>query len=169
MIRAYADVWIGPGTRTRPLVEPQVGRGLYSGWVVESAVIRVSAVVLRDSTGAVLTVRKRGTTRFMFPGGKPEPGESALHTAIRECREELQLELDPSQLQPRGDYRAAAANEDGFDVEAAVFVCSTPLDRDAGALSPAAEIAELRWLPLDGSVLPSDLAPLTECVLPELM
>ncbi|MDH3061643.1 NUDIX domain-containing protein, partial [Gordonia alkanivorans] len=61
--------------------------------MVESAVIRVSAVVLRDSTGAVLTVRKRGTTRFMFPGGKPEPGESALQTAIRECREELQLEL----------------------------------------------------------------------------
>ncbi|MCZ4581202.1 NUDIX hydrolase [Gordonia amicalis] len=133
--------------------------------MVDSAVIRVSAVVLRDTTGAVLTVRKRGTARFMFPGGKPEPGESALQTAIRECREELQLELDPAQLEPRGDYRAVAANEDGFDVEAAVFVRSAPVDR--ATLSPAAEIAELRWQPLDGSVLPPDLAPLTECVLPE--
>lgn len=124
-------------------------------------------MVLRDTTGAVLTVRKRGTARFMFPGGKPEPGESALQTAIRECREELQLELDPAQLEPRGDYRAVAANEDGFDVEAAVFVCSAPVDR--ATLSPAAEIAELRWQPLDGSVLPPDLAPLTECVLPELI
>ncbi|WP_241548743.1 NUDIX hydrolase [Gordonia alkanivorans] len=137
--------------------------------MVDSAVIRVSAVVLRDTTGAVLTVRKRGTARFMFPGGKPEPGESALQTAIRECREELKLELDPSQLQPRGDYRAVAANEDGFDVEAAVFVCSAPLARDSDTLSPAAEIAELRWQPLDGSALPSDLAPLTKCVLPDLI
>ncbi|MCK8615785.1 NUDIX hydrolase [Gordonia sp. C13] len=139
------------------------------GCVVDSAVIRVSAVVLRDSAGAVLTVRKRGTARFMFPGGKPEPGETALQTAIRECREELHLELDPSELQSRGVYRAVAANEDGFDVEAEVFVSTTVLDRDARTLSPAAEIAELRWQPLDGSAFPPDLAPLTECVLPELV
>ncbi|WP_244970735.1 NUDIX hydrolase [Gordonia jinghuaiqii] len=137
--------------------------------MVDSAVIRVSAVILRDTTGAVLTVRKRGTARFMFPGGKPEPGESALQTAIRECREELQVELDASQLEERGLYRAVAANEDGYDVEAAVFVCSNPLDRDTDTLSPAAEIAELRWQPLDGSGWPADLAPLTECVLPELI
>ena len=46
--------------------------------------IHVSAVVFRDEQDKVLTVRKHGTSKFMFPGGKPEPGESAVETAIRE-------------------------------------------------------------------------------------
>lgn len=37
----------------------------------ESPEIRVSALVLRVD-GAMLMVRKRGTTAFMLPGGKPE-------------------------------------------------------------------------------------------------
>ena len=49
--------------------------------------IHVSAVVFRDVNDKVLTVRKRGTEKFMFPGGKPELGESALDTAIREVKE----------------------------------------------------------------------------------
>lgn len=36
----------------------------------------VSAVLLPDADGRVLTVRKRGTSTFMQPGGKPDPGES---------------------------------------------------------------------------------------------
>ncbi|MGC4935218.1 NUDIX hydrolase [Gordonia sp. DT30] len=123
-------------------------------------VIRVSAVVLRDATGAVLTVRKRDTDRFMFPGGKPEPGETPLQTAVRECAEELRLHLDGAALQDYGVHRSAAANEDGFDVEAAVFVWPGAIDRATSGIVAAAEIAELRWQPLDGSPLPADLAPL---------
>ncbi|MCL3776712.1 MULTISPECIES: NUDIX domain-containing protein [unclassified Actinomyces] len=47
--------------------------------------IRVSAVVILDAAGRLLTVRKRGTSRFMFPGGKPEPAETPEHTAVREA------------------------------------------------------------------------------------
>ncbi|SKU26900.1 MutT/NUDIX family protein [Mycobacteroides abscessus subsp. abscessus] len=83
--------------------------------------IRVSAVVLRDDRGAVLTVRKRGSTRFMLPGGKPDRGENAAQTAVREVREELSVHLEPSALRPLGVFRAAAANEPGFDVESTVF------------------------------------------------
>ena len=44
--------------------------------------IVVAAVALvRD--GHVLTVRKRGTERFMLVGGKLEPGESARDAALR--------------------------------------------------------------------------------------
>ena len=46
--------------------------------------IRVSAVVIRDADGRVLTVRKRGTSMFMFPGGKPDPGERPVDAAVRE-------------------------------------------------------------------------------------
>lgn len=125
--------------------------------------IRVSAVILRDDRGAVLTVRKRGSSRFMLPGGKPDPGESAAETAVREVREELSIDLEPAALQPIGVFRAAAANEPGFDVESTVFAHPpVPVSQ------PAAEIEELRWQLLD-EPYPTDLAPLlTEHVLPIL-
>lgn len=131
------------------------------------ATIRVSAVVLRDASGAILTVRKRGTQRFMLPGGKPEAGESPRETAVRECVEEVGLELDPDALRDVGVHRTAAANEAGFEVEGAVFVhpgVTTPT-----GIAPAAEIEELRWLDPGARPLPDDLAPLlVEAVLPAL-
>ncbi|CAM63545.1 NUDIX domain-containing protein [Mycobacteroides abscessus] len=125
--------------------------------------IRVSAVVLRDDRGAVLTVRKRGSTRFMLPGGKPDRGENAAQTAVREVCEELSVHLEPSALRPLGVFRAAAANEPGFEVESTVF------EHPSVTVSqPAAEIEELRWQSLD-EPYPTDLAPLlAEHVLPIL-
>jgi 8-oxo-dGTP pyrophosphatase MutT (NUDIX family) len=124
----------------------------------DTPLIRVSAVVVRDGRGRVLTVRKRGTTRFMLPGGKPEPGESAAQTAARELAEELGVEVDPAALRPLGTFRAPAANEAGHDVEGAVFAHE---EIDPPGVAAAAEIEELRWLDL-ASPLPDDLAPLLE-------
>ncbi|MDY6054981.1 NUDIX domain-containing protein [Micrococcus sp.] len=125
--------------------------------------IVVSAVVLRDDAGRVLTVRKRGTERFMFPGGKPEPGESAAEAAVREAAEEVGAGLDVGALQLLGVFETAAANEPGYTVRATVFA-HPPVEVGAAA----AEIAELRWLDPAGP-LPEDLAPLLrEAVLPRL-
>ena len=118
--------------------------------------IYVASVVLRNVDGHLLVVRKRGTTTFMQPGGKPEPGESPEQTALRETHEEVGLTLDAGLLRPLGVFRAAAANEAGHEVEGHVFV--HPLTSDP---APAGEIAELRWLAPDAS-LPHDLAPMLE-------
>ena len=121
-------------------------------------VIKVTGVVLRRaSDGHVLTVRKRGTSMFMFPGGKPEPGESAVETGVREVREELGIELSPEELAPVGEWHSDAANEPGHGLHSHVFVSSVPL---AETPAPAAEIEELRWQPLDGVEDVEDLAPL---------
>lgn len=129
----------------------------------DAKLIRVSAVVIRDEGGRVLTARKRGTVRFMLPGGKPEPGETAAETALREAREELGVDLDAELLRPLGVFLSAAANEPGFALESAVF--THPFVVVAG---PAAEIDELRWLD-PAAELPGDLAPmLVENVLPAL-
>lgn len=107
--------------------------------------IHVSAVVFRDVNDRVLTVRKRGTEKFMFPGGKPELGESALDTAIREVKEEIGIGLEAKQLTQIGVYEAPAANEAKHTVVATVFTYG------GATIEPqmAAEIAELSWVSPD--------------------
>ena len=107
--------------------------------------IHVSAVVFRDVNDKVLTVRKRGTEKFMFPGGKPELGESALDTAIREVKEEIGIGLEAKQLTQIGVYEAPAANEAKHTVVATVFT----YDGDTIEPQMAAEIAELSWVSPD--------------------
>lgn len=122
-----------------------------------TAPIVVSAIVLRDAAGRILTCRKRGTSLFQFPGGKWEPGESALDAAVRETREEVGIELDPAALEFLGEFTAPAANEDGHTVHAHVFVAPGTALADA-APRPAAEIAEVSWFP--ASSADESLAPL---------
>lgn len=134
----------------------------------DAGLIVVSAVVLRDEAGRILTVRKRGTDRFMLPGGKPEPGETPLETAVREVGEELQITINPDDLALIGVVRAAAANEAGFQVEGTTYRALSPVVADD--LAAAAEIEEIRWLDVTVEPLPDDLAPmLVEQVLPMLL
>ncbi|MCH6471429.1 NUDIX hydrolase [Sinomonas terrae] len=128
--------------------------------------IVVSAVCVFSSDGRLLTVRKRGTSRFMHPGGKPEPGETAAQAASRELAEEVGILVAADELEPMGFWVAGAANEAGMDIEATVF--TAPGTHDPAEIHASAEIAELRWLDLGGE-LPEDLAPLlTDHVLPAL-
>ncbi|WKK62201.1 NUDIX domain-containing protein [Corynebacterium sp. P3-F1] len=120
--------------------------------------IRVCAVVFRDDHGRVLAVRKKGTSRFMLPGGKPEPGETARETAVREVREEIGMLIHASSLTPLGTFLAPAANEAGRDVEGTIFTCSEAVEP-----KPAAEIVEVLWVdPHDPGSAGADLAPLLE-------
>ncbi|WP_297850676.1 NUDIX domain-containing protein [uncultured Corynebacterium sp.] len=125
---------------------------------MSTELIRVCAVVFRDTDGRVLSVRKKNTSRFMLPGGKPESGETPRETAVREVREEIGTLIDAATLTHLGTFRTAAANEAGREVEGTIFTCPATVDP-----VPAAEIAEIRWVdprnPADAGV---DLAPLLE-------
>ncbi|UVJ40433.1 NUDIX domain-containing protein [Arthrobacter sp. CJ23] len=125
--------------------------------------IVVSAVCVFDDAGRLLTVRKRGTDKFMHPGGKPEAGETAAQAASRELSEEVGIVVAPEDLAPMGVWLAVAANEAATDIEATVFTAPGTWEAH-----PSAEIAEIRWLDLSAE-LPHDLAPLlTDHVLPAL-
>ncbi|MCX6499283.1 MAG: NUDIX domain-containing protein [Arthrobacter sp.] len=125
--------------------------------------IVVSAVCVFDATGRLLTVRKRGTDKFMHPGGKPEAGETAAQAASRELAEEVGIIVPPEDLEPFGSWLAEAANEAATQIEATVFTAPGSWTAHASA-----EIAEIRWLDLSAG-LPDDLAPLlTDHVLPLL-
>jgi 8-oxo-dGTP pyrophosphatase MutT (NUDIX family) len=125
--------------------------------------IIVSAVCVFDEAGRLLTVRKRGTDKFMHPGGKPERGETAAQAASRELLEEVGIEVGPDELQLMGVWLADAANEAATDIEATVFTAP-----GVWHAHPSAEIAEIRWLDLLAEQ-PDDLAPLlTDHILPAL-
>lgn len=121
--------------------------------------IVVSAVSLVDDAGRIILVRKRGTSRFMHPGGKPEVGETPVETAIREVEEELGLVLAPADLVHLGVFHTETANEPGCVLRSDLFVGRCP-----GVPEPRAEIEEIRWSdPADVAglrVCPDDLAPL---------
>ncbi|MGO1639044.1 MAG: NUDIX hydrolase [Ancrocorticia populi] len=104
--------------------------------------IRVGAVVLRNSEGDVLTVRKQGASLFQLPGGKPEGEESMRETVVREAAEEVGIQLDPAQLEYLGDYTASAANEPGHDVSGAIYTYPSELTQN---IAPHSEIRELKW------------------------
>ncbi|WP_323990426.1 NUDIX domain-containing protein [Nguyenibacter sp. L1] len=134
--------------------------------------IRVVAAAILYG-GALLLVRKRGTSAFMLPGGKAEPGEHATETLTRELAEELGCGLTHAGVVLLGRFVAPAANEPGRTVHATVY--RGMLD---GVPRIGAEIAQMLWYDLDR--VPSDgtgpddtvsvpLAPLlTRHVLPAL-
>lgn len=127
-----------------------------------SKVIEIVAGVIRDVDGRVLTVRKRGTTAFMLPGGKREPGEADLQALSRELFEELGCDL--ASADHLGTFDAPAANEPDTRVYGAIYLAKV-----GGRISAQAEIEELLWL--DPARPPAvRLAPLLERhVLPRIV
>ncbi|WP_242176225.1 MULTISPECIES: NUDIX domain-containing protein [unclassified Pseudomonas] len=121
--------------------------------------LRIAAALLIGSDGKTLLVRKRGTQAFMQPGGKIDAGEQPAEALARELYEELNLHIDPSTAIYLGHFSAPAANEPGFTVEAELFQVNIDV-----AVSPAAEIEEVRWIDPagDGGL---HLAPLTRDVI----
>lgn len=127
-------------------------------------VLTLSALVIRDDSNRLLLVRKRGTSKFMQPGGKLEPGEGFAAAAVRELEEELGIRVRESELVDLGRWYGPAANEAGTYIDAGLFACSISQEP-----VPAAEIEEILWLDLHQAASRDDLAPLlTEHVIPAL-
>jgi len=71
----------------------------------------------------VLLIRKKrglGAGKINAPGGKLEPGESALASAIREVQEEIGV--TPAAIEERGMLHFQFA--DGYSLQCTVFVAS---------------------------------------------
>ena len=84
-----------------------------------------------------------------------------MQALARELYEELGLRIDSAQAHYLGHFSAPAANEPGFTVEAELFEVRIDV-----AVTPAAEIEEVRWIDPagDGGL---QLAPLTrDLILP---
>ena len=121
----------------------------------DSSTIKVVAALIRDGAGRVLLVRKRGTSAFMQPGGKRDPGEDDIAALSREIAEELGCRVVRDSIRPLGAFDAPAANEPGWRVQASLYGIEV-----IGDIMPSREIDETIWI---DPAAPPDiaLAPLT--------
>ncbi len=108
--------------------------------------------LVRDET--VLLARRADTGfedgNYGPVGGHLEPGESVFAAAVRECREEVGVELEPTALEVVGVTHYTSPTGDGIDF----FLRAT---RWAGEPTVTSECDDLRWCALDA--LPSNTIP----------
>jgi 8-oxo-dGTP diphosphatase len=122
---------------------------------MEDGTIKIVAALICDDAGRVLLVRKRGTTAFMQPGGKRDPGEDDIAALSREIAEELGCGVVRGSVRPLGEFEAVAANEPGWRVQACLYGIDV-----TGDIRPSREIDETIWI--DPATPPDiPLAPLT--------
>lgn len=132
-----------------------------------SKIIEVVAVLVQDASDNILLVRKKNTTTFIQPGGKPEPDEDIMTTAARELVEETGLVVAPTRFEFTGEHVANAANEPGFSIVAqCVRVRLNP--GEEVAVQAANEIASAQWFTLDQAASIKAAPLFQEIILPQV-
>ena len=107
------------------------------------------ALILINSKREQLVARSYGKSVFYTPGGKREPDESDEEALIRECREELSVELSKSTIESYGIFEAQAYGKpEGTMVR---ITCYREVPRDAELrleklVTASEEVEELKWI-----------------------
>jgi 8-oxo-dGTP diphosphatase len=131
-----------------------MGRLEYQGHIMTRFKLPIAVHVFLLHSGCVLLLQRQNTGfedgNYGLPAGHLEPGESATHAAIRECREEVGIELDPTDLRPIGVTHYTSPTGDGVDF----FFTATQW---RGVPRACAECSAVKWYPLDA--LPSNAIP----------
>lgn len=105
-------------------------------------IIKYGLLIIKDKK--FLINRKKGTTLFLMPGGKPEADESIEDCLIREIQEEHKCALIPESISFFGEFEDVAANEPNTTVCIKLY-----LGTIVGVPSISSEIVEQRWFGCD--------------------
>lgn len=117
-----------------------------------SYIDKLALILVRNRSQ--LVARSKGKQVYFTPGGKRETGESDIQALIRECKEELTVDLVPDSIQPFGVFEAEAFGKPpGTMLKMACYTADY-----IGTLTPNQEVEELAWIKSD---YPTDKLTLT--------
>jgi 8-oxo-dGTP diphosphatase len=123
-------------------------------------IYKAAGIIIKDRK--MLVERSQGKPAFIGPGGRIDAGETPKQALVRELKEEFQINVNESDLEPFGRFSAEAANHPGQRVHMDVFV----VKHWTGTIRPASEIEKIMWLTSDlptnvtlGSIFAHDIMP----------
>jgi len=101
---------------------------------------KVALIYLRD--GKILSTLVEGKSTYYLPGGKRDGNETDAQTLVRECKEEMTVDIKVDTMEYYGTFEAQAHGKaEGVMVKMTCYRA----DFD-GELVPSAEVEKLVWL-----------------------
>lgn len=101
---------------------------------------KIALIYLKN--GKILSTLSKGKDTYYIPGGKREGNESDIETLVRECKEELTVNIMENTIKYYGTFEAQAHGKaEGVLVR---MTCYTAEFK--GEIKPNSEIQEIRWL-----------------------
>ena len=101
---------------------------------------KAAGILIQDRKTVVN--RSMGKPVFVNPGGRIEAGETAEEALVRELKEEFDIDVDQTDIEPFGTYTAVAANHPGQKVHMQVFM----VKKWRGEIKAANEVEEILWV-----------------------
>ena len=101
---------------------------------------KIALLYIKD--GQILSTLSKGKDTYYLPGGKRELNETDEQTLIRECKEELTIDIKEDTIKYYGTFKAQAHGKaEGIIVKMTCYTAEF-----IGDIKPSSEIQEIRWL-----------------------
>ena len=121
---------------------------------------KIAFIYLKD--GKILSTLSKGKDAYYIPGGKREGSETDEETLVRECKEELTIDILKDTIKYYGTFEAQAHGKtEGVLVKMTCYMANF-----VGDLKPNSEIQEIKWL--DYSNLNVKISPVDELIFKDL-
>lgn len=121
---------------------------------------KIAFMYLKD--GKILSTLSKGKDTYYIPGGKREGNETDEETLIRECKEELTIDIKKDTIKYYGTFEAQAHGK----AEGVIVKMTCYMAEFDGELKPDSEIQEMIWL--DYSNLNVKISPVDQLIFKDL-
>ena len=104
---------------------------------------KIAFIYVKDNK--ILSTLSKGKNIYYIPGGKREINETDEETLIRECKEELSIDIQQNSIKYYGTFEAQAHGKtEGVIVKMTCYIAEF-----TGEIQASSEIEETRWLGYD--------------------